>query len=290
MPFKKSAGQFVITSLLTTLLTASFLFMAPLGARYLHTTFGRLSYWIFATASTVGLVFLYPQWALAQMMVFLLIGLYSELEQQKVSRFYSALSAVVVSTTAVFFSLGVWAQVHKITLSAFLKKNVAEIVQLSQQLKSLPAPVDASQVVSILPAFLSLILMILVFFGVLFIRPQGKKDKMTTFKVPDAFIWVVIASLAATFLLDPIKAFVLQKMAFNVLFVSLCFYYFQGLAILGFAMARVRLNYFLKVALFFVFAFHLFAVVVALGLSDVWFSYRSRVFKNLIKNNPYAGD
>lgn len=290
MPFKKSAGQFVITSLLTTLLTATFLFMAPLGARYLHTTFGRLSYWIFAALSTVGLVFLFPQWALAQMTVFLLIGLYSELEQQKVSRFYAALSAVVVSVTAVFFSLGVWAQVHKLTLSAFLKKNVAEIVQLSQQLKSLPAPVDATQVIAVLPAFLSLILMILVFFGVLFIRPQGKKDKMTSFKVPDTFIWVVIASLAGTFLLDPLKVFVLQKMAVNILFVSLCFYYFQGLAILGFAMARVRLNYFLKVALFFVFAFHLFAVVVALGLSDVWFSYRSRVFKNLIKNNPYAGD
>lgn len=290
MPSKKSTGQFIITSLLTTMLTATFLFMAPLGARYLHSTFGRLSYWLFAVTSAGALLFVFPQWALAQMMVFLLIGLYSELELQKVSRFYSALSAVIVSTTAVFFSLGVWAQLHKLSLSSFLKKNVSEIVQMSEQLKSLPAPIDATQIISVLPAFLSLILMILVFFGVLFIRPLGKKDRMTTFKVPDNFIWVVIASLAGTFLLDPVKAFVLQKLAMNVLFVSLCFYYFQGLAILGFAMARVRLNYFLKVALFFVFAFHLFAVVVVLGLSDVWFSYRSRVFKNLIKNNPYAGD
>lgn len=264
--------------------------MAPLGARYLHMTFGRWVYWSFAFVSSAGLLAVFPQWALAQTILFLLIGLYSELEQQKVSRFYSALSAIAVSLTATFFCLSVWAQMQKISLTVFLKKHVASAILLSPQIKSLPVKVDATQVLTVLPAFLALLLMVLVFFGALFIRPQGTKDRMTTFKVPDELIWVFTLALAGTFLIDPVKSFVLQKIAFNALFITLCFYYFQGLAVLGFAMARAKVNYFLKVALFFVFAFHLFALVVALGLSDVWFGYRSRVFKNLIKNNPYAGD
>ena len=290
MPAKNKIGQFAIVSLLTTLLTASFIFISPLGARYMHMTFGRLAYWFFAIVSVAALVKLLPQWALAQMIVFLLIGLYSELEQQKVSRFYSAMSSVAVSVIAVFFSLGVWAQLQNISLSTFLKKQVSSTMLLSPQMKALSSNLEISQVVSVLPAFIAFLLMVLLFFGSLFIRPLGKNDKMTAFQIPEYVIWIFTLSLAGSFLLDPIKYFIAQKIALNVLFIALCAYYFQGVAVLGFIMNRVKINYFLKVVIFFVLAFQLFAAVVALGLSDVWFGYRSRVFKNLIKNNPYAGD
>jgi len=220
----------------------------------------------------------------------MLIGVYSELEQQKVSRFYSALSSVIISIAAVFFGVGIWAQMHKVTLNTFLKKQVGDVLLLSPQLKNLPMQVDASQIVAVLPGFLAFLFMLLLFFGVLFIRPQGRNTKMSTFKVPEPIIWVFVISLAGTFLLDPIRSFFLQKTAVNILFVTSCFYYFQGLAVLGSFLLRLRMNYFLKVAIFFVMSFHLFAVVVAIGLSDVWIGYRSKVFKNLIKNNPYAGD
>ena len=290
MPVKNRVGQFILISLLTTMLTASFLFMAPLGARYLHLSFNRFFYWSFSLVSTAALLVVFPQWALAQMSVFLLMGLYSELEAQKVSRFYAALSAVAVSVLAVFFSLSLWSQSQKIALSTFLKKQIANTVMLSPQMKGLSSTVDATQIVSVMPAFLALIFMILVFFGVLFIRQEGRHDKLSTFRVPDQLVWVLIVALAGTFLLDVQKVFVIQKMAVNVLFVLLCFYYFQGLAVMGFVMHRARFNYFLKVAIFFVMAFHLFAVVVAIGVSDVWFNYRARILKNYVKNNPYAGE
>lgn len=290
MPVKNRVGQFILISLLTTMLTASFLFMAPLGARYLHLSFNRFFYWSFSLVSTAALLVVFPQWALAQMSVFLLMGLYSELEAQKVSRFYSALSAVAVSVLAVFFSLSLWSQSQKIALSTFLKKQIANTVMLSPQMKGLSSTVDATQIVSVMPAFLALIFMILVFFGVLFIRQEGRHDKLSTFRVPDQLVWILIVALAGTFLLDVQKVFVIQKMAVNVLFVLLCFYYFQGLAVMGFVMHRARFNYFLKVAIFFVMAFHLFAVVVAIGVSDVWFNYRARILKNYVKNNPYAGE
>lgn len=290
MPVKNRVGQFILISLLTTLLTASFLFMAPLGARYLHVSFNRIFYWSFSILSAVVLLAFFPQWALAQMSVFLLMGLYSELESQKVSRFYSALSAVAISVIAVFFSLSLWSQSQKIALSTFLKKQIASTVMLSPQMKGLSSSVDATQIVSVMPAFLAFIFMILVFFGILFVRQEGRQDKLSTFKIPDQLVWVLVLALAGTFLLDVQKVFILQKVAVNALFVLLCFYYFQGLAVLGFFMHRARFNYFLKVAIFFVLAFHLFAVVVALGISDVWLNYRAKILKNYVKNNPYAGE
>ncbi len=290
MPVKNRVGQFILISLLTTLLTASFLFMAPLGARYLHVSFNRIFYWSFSILSAVALLVFFPQWALAQMSVFLLMGLYSELESQKVSRFYSALSAVAISVLAVFFSLSLWSQSQKIALSTFLKKQIASTVMLSPQMKGLSSSVDATQIVSVMPAFLALIFMILVFFGILFVRQEGRQDKLSTFKIPEHLVWTLVLALAGTFLLDVQKVFILQKVAVNILFVLLCFYYFQGLAVLGFFMHRARLNYFLKVAIFFVLAFHLFAVVVALGISDVWLNYRAKILKNYVKNNPYAGE
>jgi hypothetical protein len=175
-------------------------------------------------------------------------------------------------------------------LVPFLKKQVSDTILLSPQMKSLSVQVDAMQVVTILPAFVAFLLMILIFFAVLFIRPEGKKEKMTTFKVPEGTIWFFTLALAGSFLIDPNKAFLLQKTSYNILFICSALYYFQGLAVLGYVMDRLRVNYFLKVAIFFIMAFHLFALVVALGLSDVWFGYRSKVIKNLIKNNPYAGD
>lgn len=240
--------------------------------------------------SAVALLVFFPQWALAQMSVFLLMGLYSELESQKVSRFYSALSAVAISVLAVFFSLSLWSQSQKIALSTFLKKQIASTVMLSPQMKGLSSSVDATQIVSVMPAFLALIFMILVFFGILFVRQEGRQDKLSTFKIPEHLVWTLVLALAGTFLLDVQKVFILQKVAVNILFVLLCFYYFQGLAVLGFFMHRARLNYFLKVAIFFVLAFHLFAVVVALGISDVWLNYRAKILKNYVKNNPYAGE
>ncbi len=290
MPVKNRVGQFVLVSLLTTLLTASFLFMAPLGARYLHVSFNRIFYWGFSIVSAIGLFTFFPQWALAQMSVFLLMGLYSELESQKVSRFYSAVSAVGISVLAVFFSLSLWSQSQKVALSTFLKKQIASTVMLSPQMKGFSSSVDAAQIVSVMPAFLAFIFMILVFFGILFIRPEGRQNKLSTFKIPEHLVWVLIPALAATFLLDAQKVFIFQKIAVNILFVLLCFYYFQGLAVLGFFMQRARINYFLKVAIFFVLAFHLFAVVVAIGISDVWFNYRAKILKNYVKNNPYAGE
>ncbi|MCC6138784.1 MAG: DUF2232 domain-containing protein, partial [Bdellovibrionaceae bacterium] len=121
-------------------------------------------------------------------------------------------------------------------------------------------------------------LMLLVFVGTVFVR-TATTERAMQFKVPAYFVWVFIVSLAGTFLIDPVKYFYVQKTLSNVLFFALAAYYFQGLAIMGFYFKKLRVNYFLRTVLFFAIGVHLFIFVAGLGLSDLWFEYRSKVLK-----------
>lgn len=273
---KKSAGLFVGASLLVTLLSGSFLFLAPIPARYLHINHGRLIYWAFAALSSIGIALFAPQWAIAHAAVMILMGLYSELEDQKISSFYSASSAILLTALIVFLVVLLWGKVTGVSMLSALKTNVSEVVSQYKTLRGVNDPnLDTAMVLSLLPAIASGTLMLMVFVGTVFVR-NASTERVLQFRVPSYFIWVFIGALAGTFLIDPIKSFYVQKIFSNVLFFALAAYYFQGLAIMGFFFKKLRINYFLRTVLFFAVGVHLFIFVAGLGLSDLWFDYRSR--------------
>lgn len=282
---KKSAGLFVGASLLVTLLSGSFLFLAPIPARYLHINHGRLVYWAFSIISSLAIAIFAPQWAIAHAGVLLLMGLYTELEEQKVSTFYSATSAILLTGLVVFLAALVWGKITGISTLTALKTNVSEVVSQYKSLRGTKEPdLDVATVLSLMPAIAAGTLMIMVFVGTVFVRTAASL-RAREFQVPASFIWVFIVSLAGTFLLDPVKQFYAQKIMSNVLFFSLAAYYFQGLAILGFYFNKLRINYFLRTVLFFAIGIHLFIFVAGLGLSDLWFEYRSKALKTRLNSN-----
>lgn len=281
---KKSAGLFVGASLLVTLLTGSFLFLAPIPARYLHMNHGRLVYWAFSVISSLAILLIAPQWAVAHAAVLLLMGLYTELEEQKISSFYSATSAILITGLTVFLMVLVWGKITGISTLAALKTNLNEVLAQYKGLRGANEPtIDVATVLSLMPAIMSATLMLMVFVGTVFVR-NASAIRALQFRVPSYFIWVFIAALAGTFLVDPIKNFYIQKTMSNLLFFSLAAYYFQGLAIMGFYFKKLRINYFLRTILFFAIGVHLFIFVAGLGLSDLWFDYRSRAYKAPLNN------
>lgn len=283
---KKSAGLFVGASLLITLLSGSFLFLAPIPARYLHMNHGRLVYWAFTAASSLLLAFAAPQWAIAHAAVLILMGLFTELEEQKFSTFYSAGSAILLTGLVVFLSVLIWGKLTGISTLTALKANVSEVVAQYKTLRGAKEPdMDVATVLSLMPAIAAGSLMIMVFVGTVFVRTSERVTRALQFSVPPYFIWVFIGSLAGTFLLDPIKHFYVQKTMSNILFFALAAYYFQGLAIMGFYFKKLRINYFLRTVLFFAIGIHLFIFVAGLGLSDLWFEYRSKVLKTRLNSN-----
>jgi hypothetical protein len=276
---KKSTGFFVGASLLVTLLSGSFLFLAPIPARYMHLYHGRVAYWIFSVLSTLSIIAVAPQWAFSQAAVLILIGLFSELEEMDVPTFYAATAAIIISALTVFLMALVWGKYTGVPLLAALKTNVADVITQYKSLRGADVEkIDVATVLSMFPAIISATMMLMVFVGGVFVRSKTSA-KAIYFKVPALGVWVFIAALAGTFFIDPIKAFYLQKALSNVLFFMSAAYYFQGLAILGFFFQKLKVNYFLRTFLFFVVGLHLFIFVAGLGLSDVWFEYRSKVYK-----------
>lgn len=281
---RKSTSLFVGASLLVTLLSGSFLFLAPIPARYLHMNHGRLVYWAFSVLSSLALLFFAPQWAVAHAAVLVLMGLYTEFEEQNLSSFYSATSAILLTGVSIFLLVLVWGKITGIPMLAALKTNLNDILTQYKGLREANEPnIDVATVLSLMPAIMSGTLMLMVFVGTVFVR-NASAARALQFRVPVYFIWVFIVALAGTFLIDPVKNFYVQKTLSNVLFFSLAAYYFQGLAIMGFYFKKLRINYFLRTILFFAIGVHLFIFVAGLGLSDLWFEYRSRAYKAPLNN------
>lgn len=298
MPTKKTAGlssgqsliQFIVMSVLTTLLSATVTFAAPLPARLLRLNYGRWVYWAFTILSSAALVPLSLPWAISQFILLLAIGLFTDLEQMNIPMFYSALSSILISGLSLVLLIIMWARVNGMGLTAVLKTKIDEALSVTQKMQSMDMPITSDQVLSMFPAVIAISLMLLIFVSLVFGKPGDRKERLTAFQVPDFMVWLFIGAMAGTFLIDgetpDEKHFWVQKAFCNLLYVTSAGYYFQGLAVVGFFMKRLKVHYFLKAAVFLVLSLHLFIFVAAFGLSDVWFSYRSKWHRKTVKNNP----
>ncbi|MBY0315706.1 MAG: YybS family protein [Bdellovibrionales bacterium] len=287
MPTKKTVGLFVFGSLMVTALTSSFVLLAPLAARFLRLQFGRWPYWLFATSSSLALLAFVPQWAFYQAVVLLLVGIFADLEEHKFPLFYTAISSVSLTVLSLLLMLTAWAKYKQTTLIPFLKQHINNSLEMAQKLPNFDMKaVDVQQIILLVPAITSIGLMILVFLSIVFVKPQTKSQRLTEFRVPDHVIWALILSTAGVFLLKTPEYITAQKICLNTLYVVVAGYYFQGLSIVGFFFNKMRINYFLKAGLFFILGVHLFVFIVGLGLSDLWFNYRSRWYKKEVVNRP----
>lgn len=258
------------------------MFVAPLPARFLHLQFGRLAYWAFTLASSAALAVWQPQWALFQFTLLLVVGLFTDLEQLHIPTFYSAIASVFISVISFILLVTAWARFQGTRLVAFLNEHLAEALTAAGQMQNVETTIKPEYILSMMPALLSIMLMFLIFVSLVFVR-SGRREPLTAFKTPDVLIWPTIMTLAGTFLINPDEYFYAQKLSANLLYIFGAAYYFQGLSVLGFFFKRFRMNYFLKAVIFFVLGFHLFMVVIGIGVSDFWFNYRKTWYKGLMK-------
>jgi hypothetical protein len=138
--------------------------------------------------------------------------------------------------------------------------------------------------IMIFPIAVMLFLMIMVFVSVVLVKPQTRGEKLSAFQVPDVMVWMFILSLAGARLLDKEKYFYINQVAWNMLVFCAAAYYFQGLAIVAVVLKRMRVNYFLKTGLFIMLALQP-QFTALLGLSELWFGYRSKWYKKALKDN-----
>lgn len=281
----RSVSLFLMTSLLTTLLSTTLMFVAPLPARFLRLKFGRWLYWSFAVLSALLLYFVQPQWALFQFSLLLVVGIYSDLESLKIPVFASAFSATTITTLSFLFLVNAWSVSQGLSLSDLLKGHMTQAMEAAGGLTSVPsASVNLDTVIHLLPAFVSIFFMFLLFISLVFVK-ANHREPLTLFRAPDYLMWPTIACIAGTFFISSEQNFMLQKAFENGLYAFLAIYYFQGLSVMGFFMARSPLNYFVKSILFLIAALYAFSILIAVGVVDFWMDFRKMWLKNLLNQN-----
>lgn len=280
---RSSVGFFLFYTAMTTVLSTTLTFVAPLPARYLHLQFGRLPYWAFTILSSSTLAIWQPLWGLYQFIILLSVGVFSDLQTMKFSTFYAAFASVGLSLAGTAAVFAVWAQWQGLQALGLLQAHLAKAIETTKEMQSVEIPLSVETLLPLMPAFISIVLMFLIFVSVVFVR-QGRREPLTMFKVPDELIWGFIVTLAGSFLLDPVKAFWAQKVSFNLLYVLSAVFYFQGLSVTAFFFRRWQLPYIVKALLFFILAFQppICFVPVAVGVADVWFHFRKTWFTNKI--------
>ncbi len=112
-----------------------------------------------------------------------------------------------------------------------------------------------------------------------------KDFDLNVWRAPDHFIWFVILPGFGVFLLHG----TVRVIAMNVLIAALTVYFFQGLCIINYHLAKRNMPPFVRVLVYFVlFVIQIVAVMVVLmGLLDMWMDFRKIFHKKPEEPPPH---
>lgn len=106
--------------------------------------------------------------------------------------------------------------------------------------------------------------------------------KWLEFRLPDAFIWVSL--FAAFFSLVNIDQAIVQKVALNVVIVSMVAFFFQGLVVAEFMTRAFRVGPISKTILYIFLLVQAAPALILIGLIDYWADFRQKVRKKIKAN------
>jgi len=299
---KPSLKKFFLLSTLAALLTLLFVFIGAPLLRVLRNQFGPKLFWLSGVffAVVVGLFGLVPM-AFLLGSTWLVIGLYSELEEQGRASFWSALSVILMGTVLVIGGPILWAKSAGIDLTEVLSTGVQQFLTQLQSKNATSETsllsgmkIDAHFVISQMPSVLFILHLMSLAFALMFDRKTAtmfglrfekiaSQIRLLEFKVPDFFIWATMLSFLFSFLKIGNEAMTIVSMnLFNSL---LGIYFFQGLAVLEVLLLVLRAGTFTRIIVYFVIVGQLFFLLSIVGVVDFWVDFRSRFRKKGIKEN-----
>jgi uncharacterized protein YybS (DUF2232 family) len=106
------------------------------------------------------------------------------------------------------------------------------------------------------------------------LKKEAFAPVFTQWKLPEPVIWLIITASGLAFLGKGI----FKACGENVLLVLSSIYFFQGIAIVSFYFARLKVPAFIRWITYILLCIHWYGLilVVIIGLSDVWFNLRAR--------------
>lgn len=283
-PRRKFISVVMLTcwSVLLTALTGVFGSVPLRGLRQLA---GSTPYWLIGL-SVAALLGVGGWWVLGLLLLSMVtvIGLFSEFEERGHTLAGSGFGAVVITTLMLGGAFAFWvAQQGASWSSKLLTKLEAYVNTIPGWIENVK--VEPKEILLQMPSVIVVILILGLFLSLLMQRRvllmvglrSRALHRLTRFKVPEAFIWVLIAGIAGAFLTA--KNGTLAILGTNLLNVAVVVFYLQGLAVVASYFETFRVGWFWQMLLFVLFATQLFILVSVIGLMDYWMDFRARLAK-----------
>lgn len=248
---------------------------------------GRGGYWAFTTLISAGLFALDARMlAVAFFSLVILMGVFDEFEEMgfsfAASAFFTLLINSLVSGGAfalwMFYTGPKWSQTVLTSVQAVLKP----VVDLNPRIQ-----INYFDLMVQLPSVALIAWMGSIYVAVLLesrIAPPeagvtfpSMRPQLAALRLPDACVWVFIASLLGAFGNFHVPLF--EALAVNALNVCVTLFFFQGIAVVAKFFESMRMNAFWQTLFMVLIVVQLFLVVSVLGLLDYWLGFRTRLAK-----------
>ncbi len=276
----------LLSGLTAVAFSVTTVFLAPLPLLVLRRKEGRLALLAAALAGTVALYFLAP---LVVAMSFgaaaILTVVLTECENSNIG-YTASIFVTVIVLAGVGFLLGSFA-VHYLGFQpiVFFKEQIAQTLT---QLKVTPEVTqDQDSVLKQVPSAIVMMTIFSVWLNSI-LAPRVEKilgwapeklshhfssQELLEWKLPDAFVWIALASAAGNFLdFEPLW---LKWTCTNVFNVVIMLYFFQGLAVVVNFFNTKRVGPIWRM-ISYILIFTQFWAVASLGFIDLWMQFRTR--------------
>ena len=278
---KKLDRTFLILSLAGFLFTSVTVFLGAPILRVLWSRYGSALYWLSGLAFS-PILYQYDGYLAGS--IWVLMGLYSELESKGVRWIWSGFLSLTASF--ILFAGGSFYELQKqgiTTYSQFAENTKSQLEKAAPG--GLPPQESIEAVLNNLPAIAFVSLILVLAFGLSFERtvyglfraPRERfvgRIRFLEFKMPDVFVWVAMFSFLGSFQEWPGKI-----ISSNIIIVCGFLFLLQGVAILECFFNVIRASWFVRGLGYFLFVFQLFVALAFIGFIDFWIDFRDRFRK-----------
>lgn len=275
------AGLGFIGTVLTVLMGAPFL-------RVLHKSYKSIWYW---AAGTVGvLVFVAAKSAAVAGLiaaVWILVGVYGEMEKRGSGWKKAALVSLIVSTVTIlagfligFTAFGITSWDRYVLFISEMLENFQKLYPTLKVDANIAAQQSPSVIISLMVLSLANALIferVIARFFKITVDKVASELKLLEFRLPDAFIWIFL--LGFLFSMVSFGLPWLSAAGLNIVNVGVILFFFQGLAALEVFFVVMKTPIFFRALIYIIMVGYPGVLLSAAGLIDYWVDFRARLRK-----------